>query len=414
MSKISQVSPLGAMSDANKIVFHIIANAALGTGLSGGDRIFIECARRWAVQGHDVCVYVWEEGYEMCKRNKLDNVEYVIWSTARYKRLGFAGLYAVRTIKGLIDALLKIHIPKTQRVVVYSASEFLMDSIPAWIIKMRNGYVKWIAGFYLFAPNPFNGHAYRGRRFIRGLFYYLSQWLIYWQVKKYADMVFVTNELDRWKFIDGERLTPEKVVAVRGGVDTKTPLMIPEPKEKKFDAVFIGRFHPQKGVLELIDIWKYVCEKRPGAKLAMIGIGDLESEAREKIEEYGLENSIILFGFKDGIEKIKIFKESAMVLYPAVLDHWSMAPVEAMACGLPLITFDLTTLRVLNPKGVVKVPCYDLNAFARAIVDLLEDEKLRGTLQKEALEFARKWDWDKRADELLKAMMFLYKQSVVK
>lgn len=392
----------------NNLVFHIIANAALGSGLSGSDRIFIECARRWAKIGHDVHVYVWEEGYEMCRRNGLKDVKYTVWPVKFSRVFGFGFLYLARTISG-ITGILKIPIPKAAQTVVYSASDFWPDSIPTWIIKMRNKRIKWVAGYFLSAPSPFKSHIYKGRGLLKGLVFYVSQWLIYLQIRKHADIVFVTNELDRWKFIDSKRLTPEKVIAVRGGVDTKTPLLFPEPKRKRFDAVFLGRFHPQKGPLELIDIWKHVCEKRPEAKLAMIGDGELESEAKRRIENYNLENNIVLFGFKDGIDKIKILKDSSMALYPAVLDHWSMAPVEAMSCGLPLISFDLMTLRVLHPKGVVTVPCYDLISFARAIVSLIDDGELRLTLQKEALEFAETWDWDKKVDELLRAMMFLNK-----
>lgn len=391
-----------------RLAFYIIANAAFGPGLSGGDRIFIECARRWAREGHDVRVYVWEEGYEMCKRNKLENVEYVIWHAARYKRLGFAQLYAVRTVKGFIAAL-KIRIPKTDKVVVYSASEFLMDSIPAWVIKTRNRHVKWIAGFYLFAPNPFKESVYKGRRFLRGLFYFLVQKPIYWLVREYADMVFVTNELDRWKFIEGERLTPDRVVAVRGGVDTRTPSMIPEPEEKRFDAVFVGRFHPQKGVLELLDVWKIICDK-VDAKLAMIGIGQLEDEVRDKIKRYGLENNITLLGFKDGIDKIRIFKESRVVVHPAIYDSGGMAPCEAMACGLPGISFDLPALKTYYPKGMIKTPCYDLETFAKNVLRLLKDRELHERLRKEAMELARKWDWDERAKEVLSAIEGLFNE----
>jgi len=183
-------------------------------------------------------------------------------------------------------------------------------------------------------------------------------------------------------------------------VDTETPVLVPEPKEKKYDAVFIGRFHPQKGVLELIDIWKYVCDVKKDAKLAMIGIGDLEERMKEKIEGYNLESRIDLLGFKDGLAKIKIFKESRVALYPATLDHWSMAPVEAMSSGLPLVTFDIPTLRFLHPKGMTRTPCYDLKSFAEGIIKLMNDEELYRKTREGAIAWAKEWDWDKRAEEL--------------
>ena len=82
----------------------------------------------------------------------------------------------------------------------------------------------------------------------------------------------------------------------------------------------------------------------------MIGVGELESEVKKKIRRCGLEQNIILFGFKDGIEKIRIFKDSRVVVHPAIYDSGGMAACEAMACGLPGVSFDLPALKNLLSK----------------------------------------------------------------
>jgi len=386
----------------NKIVFHVLANAALGAGLSGGDRIFIECTRRWADAGHKVRVYLWEEGYEMCTRNKLENVSYVIWSAGTYKNFGFMILYIMRTIKGIIESLRMRVSGASEDTVIYSSSDFWPDSLPAWVLKMRFKRAKWVAGFYLFVSSPFSKDSpYKGKTLLRGLFYYVSQIPVYSLVRKCADMVFVTNELDRRRFIDNKRLTPDRVIAVRGGVDIETPGLIPEPERKQFDAVFVGRFHPQKGVLELLDIWRYVCATKKDARLAMIGVGELESEVRAKIGKDGLENNVVLFGFKDGVEKLRIFKNSKVVVHPATYDSGGMAACEAMACSLPGVSFDLPALRTYYPQGMLKTPCYDLKKFAENILSLISDEGLYMKTAGDALSWAKEWNWDKRAEELL-------------
>jgi len=376
----------------------IIANTIIEPGMSGGNRIFIECAKRWLEKGITIDVFTSDVGEKLCRDSGLNRANYITWASSKFKKLSAIVLYLIGTVKGCLIVMKKS--PQMNRTIVYSSSDFWPDSIPAFIAKLRNKNLKWIAAFYLFAPNPLSKESpYRGRKFLKGLLYWLSQIPTYWLMKKYADMVFVTNEPDREKFID-EKLTPNRVIAVRGGVDTETPDLVPEPKKKKYDAVFIGRFHPQKGVLELIDIWKYVCDVKKDAKLAMIGIGDLEERMKEKIEGYKLESRIDLLGFKDGLAKIKIFKESKVALYPATLDHWSMAPVEAMSCGLPLVTFDIPTLRFLHPKGMIRTPCYDLKYFAEGIIKLMDDEKLYRKTREGAIAWAKEWDWDKRAEEI--------------
>jgi len=367
--------------------------------LDGGSRIFIECARRWLTSGMTIYFYTSEEGYTMLHRYGLKTIKFVVAPSSKYKRLGLYGLYAVRTIKQCINVLKAK--PQKDNFVIYSGSDFFPDVIPAFLMKLRFKRAKWLAGFYLFASSPFDNQTpYKGKSSLKGLIYYLSQLPVYSVVRKHADMVWVTSEPDRNKFI-GKRLKAEKVVAVRGGVDTKTPSLVPEPKNKTFDAVFIGRFHPQKGVLELMDIWKILCGKKKDAKLAMIGVGELEGAVREKIVKYGLEKNVVLFGFKDGIEKIKIFKDSCVVVHPAIYDSGGMAACEAMACGLPGVSFDLPALKTYYPKGMLKTPCFDLVQFAQNILDLLADEELYQKTSKDALDWANEWDWDKRASDLL-------------
>jgi glycosyltransferase involved in cell wall biosynthesis len=398
------------MNEDNSFVINILANSIAGP-MSGGDRIWIECAKRWTKErGIIVKVFTTEEGIERGQYYGLRRANYVLWSSSKFKKFGVYIIYIWRIIKGCIAA---IRISKIcgKNVVIFSSSDFMPDSIPAWIMKMRLKNSKWVAAFYLFAPSPFNKESpYKRKLLIRGLLYYLSQIPIYWLIKKYADMVWVTNEVDRWKFIDNKKLTPDKVIAVRGGVDIKTPAFIPEPKEKEFDAVFIGRFHPQKGVLELIDIWRYVCDKKKDAKLAMIGVGELENEIRIKVKKYRLENNIVFFGFKDGIEKLKIFKDSKIVVHPAIYDSGGMAICEAMTCGLPGVSFDLPALKSYYPKGMLKAPCFDLKKFAVNILSLLENQELYKKLSKEALEWAQGWDWDKRSKELLEVIQKLSKE----
>lgn len=395
---------------------HIIANAALGSGLSGGDRIFIELARRWARSGHDINICVWEEGYEMCRRNNLENVNYTIWGAARYKNLGFVPMYLIRTIKSCFQALKNQKAPGN--VIVYSASDFLPDSIPAFALKLKfKDKIKWVAGFYLFAPNPFSRDSpYTGVRKLKGLFYYLSQLPIYWIVKHCADAVFVTSEPDVRKFITGKR-SRNGIMVIRGGVDINpstehlnSKKVIPKDK-RKYDACFVGRLHPQKGVLELVDIWAKVCEAKPDAMLAIIGDGPLEKELREKVKIKRLEKQIDVLGFKDGNEKFEIFKTSKLMVHPAIYDSGGMAAAEGMAWGLPGVSFDLEALRTYYPKGMLKVPPGDIKGFANSILELLRDENLYTNTVNDARNLIiEKWDWEKRADEIMNNLEILFKE----
>jgi len=370
--------------------------------LDGGSVILINCLKRWINNGHRVHLFTSQESYARIQKYGLPGISYTIVPGLRHRRSVYL-LYVMRTIKLLLVSRNRNH----KNLVIYSVSDFWPDSIPAAFHKFRHRSAKWVAAFYLFAPNPFStGSPYKGKRFITGLLYYLSQIPIYLLVRKYADMVFVTSEPDRGRFISA-RLPSDRVVAVRGGVDFELVKAVPN-QEKKFDAVYLGRFHPQKGVLELLDIWKYVCQRKHNAMLAMIGTGELEEEVRGRVEKLGLQRNIKLFGFRDGIEKIKILRESKIVVHPATYDSGGMAAAEAMACGLPGVSFDLEALKTYYPKGMLKTPCFNIEEFAGNILRLLDDRNLYAKMGKDALEQAKDWDWKTRSLELLERINALF------
>ena len=264
---------------------------------------------------------------------------------------------------------------------VYSSSDFWPDAIPAFLMKKKDPDSKWIAGFFLFAPPPWRKNSpYKGIFWFKGLIYWFFQQPIYWLVKKEADVILVTSQPDVARFSrEGEK--NESVVVVQGGTDVgpagkylksnRSELI----KKKRYDGCFVGRFHYQKGVLELIEIWRLVCQKKPLARLVLIGDGPLRREVEEKIKHFNLSDRIKMFGFRDGEEKYQIFKESKVIVHPAIYDSGGMAAAEAMAWGLPGVSFDLEALRSYYPKGMVKVPEGDREAFAGAVLKLLEDRK---------------------------------------
>ena len=379
-----------------------------GTALSGGDRIFIELSKRFSHELHTT-LFVSSEGWEICKREGLKEVDYQIWASDRFNRYGYFINYLYRTFISIVNSL-RVKIKKCD--IVYSSSDFWPDSIAAFIIKLRNPEVKWVAAFYLFAPNPYQADSpYKGRKWLIGLFYWLTQLPIYWIVKRYADMVFVTSEPDMKKFITKIR-NSSRILVIRGGVDLNPSEIYLNSgsdihiEKRKYDACFVGRFHYQKGVIELVEIWRLVCQKKPGAKLAMIGVGPLEEEVNKKIDNLGLRDNIELMGFKNGEEKYDIFKQSKMILHPAMYDSGGMAAAEAMAWGLPGVSFDLEALRTYYPKGMIKTKCFDLQEFADNIIELLTHNELYNKLSKEALGLVRKeWDWNVRAKNIYDALM---------
>lgn len=387
------------------MTFHVMTMSTYGKGLSGGDRIWIEVSKRIGKE-YPVFVYLWEEGKAIAEREELKNVNFVLWSAKKWARFGFQINYFARIFIAIFNSLF-LKFDNSSSTIIYSASEFWQDSLPSLVLKLRFPKIKWVAAWYQTAPDPLRGYSEKEdvvRHPFKAFLYWFVQLPIKPIIKRFADLVIVNNDNEKRQF--PQMAKTNKVFVMLGAVDLDR-INAYKSKHKRvdkiYDGVFQGRFHPQKGVIELIDIWKIVVEKKPGAKLAVIGDGPLMESVKLKIKKEKLGNNVKLFGYVfDGEEKYKIFSQSKIVLHPALYDSGGMSSAEAMAFGLPAVGFDLTAYQSYYPKGMMKVEIGNLSDLAEHILVLLNNPKRRAQLGNEALRMLEtNWSWDGRVKSLL-------------
>ncbi len=373
--------------------------ASQGKGISGGDRIYMEFIKNW-YQKIDITVITWQEGIEMMSRNSvpLDKIKKAILKVP----IGFPN-YITRILISLKYAFLIT----SNFAYIYSSSEFWMDSLACAVVKLRHPKTIWVATWYQTAPNPFIGYSL-GRSRMRALLYWLVQFPIKPIIKHLADYVLVNNTLETKQFPKHHQAG--RAIVILGAVDTsKIDQFLKKfpHQSKKYSAVFQGRFHPQKGVIELIDIWNQVVKKIPTAKLALIGDGPLFSSVKKKIIDLQLETNVELFGYLfDGDTKYSIFNQSQLVVHPAYFDSGGMASAEAMAFGLPCIGFDLPAYSSYYPQGMLKVPLGDTASFSREVIKLLSHPNEAQKLGKVAKNFIYShYTWKSRALNTLDAII---------
>jgi len=397
------------------LAFYIIANT-LTPGIMGGDlKICIEFARRWAKAGNNVTVITSEDGVSVCLGYGL-RAHYLTVPSVKFRRLGRPMLHLIQAVLTFIMAR---EIAKEPSAVLYSASNFWCDVFPALWIKSKK-LCTWIGTSFLPILHPFKSleSAYEKgvwswpnpKVFALFLFQRISDLLL----SRHADAIFITNDLDKSTFIKAG-VSPKRLLAIYGGVDHEAISTVPEDR-KEFDGVFLGRLHPQKGLLFLIDIWHRVCARRTGAKLAIIGSGDKHHvmKIQAEIRRRGLGGNVKMFGFVDGYDKYKILKSSRVFLHTSIYDNCGMAAAEGMACGLPAVRFDIPALRLAYPKGMLVASLKDCQAFADAVLALLSNSKLCEEVRRVAVEAMRSWDWNDRAERALKVVQVIVdKQSGV-
>jgi glycosyltransferase involved in cell wall biosynthesis len=373
-------------------------------GLSGGDVRFIEIFKRIKYLGKVIVTSF--VGRKICEHNNLKAPFIITTKEMQASNIVFTDF--VRIVKALF---LKMEIRDSDT--IYSTSDFLMDTFPAFVWKLRNRKANWIVCVFLIVPSLFKDYS-RGYSktnnfsipsFTRTL-YFFSQRLTIFLGRRWADQILVLNKIDKEYLVKNRGIAESKITVVNGGVDYNHLKSLSLEKTGAYDGVFLGRLHPQKGIFDLIKIWKLVCNKKPEARLCIIagGLASLVEKVNAVIKENNLCDNIEFAGFRQGDEKFLMLKSSKLFLCPSYYESFAIVVAEAMACGLPVVAYDLPIYNDIYEEHILKVPLGDINKFADAIIHLLSNGKLRKTFGAEGQKFVQIYDWDKVAEKELELM----------
>jgi glycosyltransferase involved in cell wall biosynthesis len=196
-----------------------------------------------------------------------------------------------------------------------------------------------------------------------------------------------------------------KMFVSRVGIDSEYFENI-EKAAPACDGVFLGRLSPSKGIFDLIEIWKKVAETLPKAKLVILGGGNQETKniLVRKIGDYKLEKNIELLGFLEDEKAYSILKSGKVFLSPSHEEGWGIAVAEAMACGLPVVSWDLPVYKNIFGNYAIQIEENNFDEFSSAVVKLLEDETLRFKTGSANKEFIKKYSWDAVAKKEMEAI----------
>ena len=152
----------------------------------------------------------------------------------------------------------------------------------------------------------------------------------------------------------------------------------------------IGRLHPQKGQVCLIDAFSLVHKSNNKSRLIIIGSGYLENDLRDKARRLNLDKKIIFL--KDRKDIPAILRISDVFVFPSFYEGFGIALVEAMASGLPVIASKIDSLKEIVDDGVngILVETNDHVKLAAIVSDLMRDAELRRYLGSNAMEKAVK------------------------
>ncbi|EKC3559395.1 glycosyltransferase, partial [Campylobacter upsaliensis] len=164
----------------------------------------------------------------------------------------------------------------------------------------------------------------------------------------------------------------------------KMPDVITNHQQKV--VLFLGRFSKEKGVLRLIDIWKKVQEEAKFREWNLVFVGDgvLKEAMQDKINKLNLNDTIIIKGFTNDVEKE--YLSASIYAMSSYSEGFGMVLIESASYALPSVAFDIAGLSdiIENEKSGFLIEDGNLQEFAKKLQLLMRDENLRKTMGENA------------------------------
>jgi glycosyltransferase involved in cell wall biosynthesis len=170
--------------------------------------------------------------------------------------------------------------------------------------------------------------------------------------------------------------------------------------------VYLGRLAHYKRVDVMLAALAALRPRFPELEVVIIGRGPARARLEQLASELGLHDCTRFTGFVEDAERDRLVASSRVCVCPSEKEGWGLTVIESNAVGTPVVAADAPGLRESVREGETGflVPVGDADGFARRIGELLDDDELALRMGRAALEWSRRFDWDRAADEMADAL----------
>ena len=227
-----------------------------------------------------------------------------------------------------------------------------------------------------------------------------------------ADVVLADSYSTRADVIELLGVDPSRVEVVYAGVEerfqrerdadvlaaVRSRYQLPE----RF-VLGLGTLQPRKNFPRLIEAYaRLVATMGPGIRLVIAGgPGWKFEDIFRRVEELGLRDSVLLPGYVADEHLPALYSLADVFVFPSLYEGFGLPPLEAMACGTPVVASNVSSLPEVVGDAALKVDPFDVAALSEAMARLLSDAPVRAELIQRGLDQARRFTWPQSAIALL-------------
>jgi glycosyltransferase involved in cell wall biosynthesis/ubiquinone/menaquinone biosynthesis C-methylase UbiE len=167
--------------------------------------------------------------------------------------------------------------------------------------------------------------------------------------------------------------------------------------------LFVGSLEPRKNLRTLLQAYAAYIMRHAGEELLVVagGKGWLSDDLSQVVAERGLAKRVKFLGYVQEADLRVLYSAAKLFVYPSIYEGFGLPPLEAMACGAPVITSNTSALPEVVGDAAFLVDPHDGEALYQAMERVLCDHDLRARMRRQSLARATLFSWERTAEETL-------------
>jgi glycosyltransferase involved in cell wall biosynthesis len=227
-----------------------------------------------------------------------------------------------------------------------------------------------------------------------------------------ADIIVTVSDNGKKEIAEHLNISPDKIYVVYNAVDHT--LFFPRKHEEakkllhvKYNIsgdylLYLGTLEPRKNIISLIKAYRIFSNRNKDVKLVIAGQkGWKYDEIYNAVNELSLMDRVIFTGYLKDEDIPALYSAAEAFIFPSLYEGFGIPPLEAMACGIPVITSNTSSLpEVMGDAGILTDP-RSIEGLAYEMDRLVNDDCLKKDLSKKGIIRAGKFSWQDSAERVL-------------
>jgi len=229
--------------------------------------------------------------------------------------------------------------------------------------------------------------------------------------KKRINMILTDSDFSKNEISRLLKVPLQKIEVIYAGCDKKFKIIDDLERIKKVKNKYdihqrfilnVGTLEPRKNIVTLILAFNILKKKELiEHKLVLCGgKGWYYDDIFRKVKKLKLEKEILFTGYVPEDDLPFLYNGAEVFVYPSLYEGFGLPPLEAMSCGCPVVTSNVSALPEIIGDGGILVNPLNTEELAQAILKVIKDRDLRRGLVKRGLERVKMYSWEKTAKEI--------------